>query len=138
MLDIDHERLEFEAKLQKVRDDKDAYIEKAIDYEELLDVYGSKENINIDELEWDNNDYHGFRILENLEWIYEKIISSIDDIKTAGDDKDAIHLNNIGMDILVALIRGIKNESEAMIEREQELINEANNALEFLNLVREK
>ncbi len=70
MLDIDCEKSEFEAKLQKVREDKDAYMEKAINYEELLDVYGSIENIDIDELEWDDNDYRGFLILESMEQVY--------------------------------------------------------------------
>ena len=52
------------------------------------------------------------------------------------DDKKAIHRNNKGMETLVTSIRGIKHESETVIEREQELIKEVNVALKFLDLVR--
>ena len=138
MLEMDHEKEKFEAKLQKALDERSAYIEKALNYEELLDVYGDKENIDFDELEWDDGDIRSIELLENSIWIYERILSTIDDHQNAGDDKKAIHRNNKNAETLVTSIRGIKHESETVIQQEQEMIKEANEALEFLSFIRGK
>ena len=137
MLDMNHEKSKYEAKLQKALNERDTFLEKAVNYEELIDIYGAKENLDFDELEWESDDLRGFEILEKTIWIFEKIISTIDDRQNSGDDKKAIHRNKKNVETLVSSFRGIKHESEAIILREQELIKEANEALEFLSFVRE-
>lgn len=88
MLDMDYERSRFETKLKKYEENLDAYIEKAVNYDELLDIYDSKEDIDTSELMWnDENDERGYKLLLKNIWICEKIISTIDTINSAGDDK---------------------------------------------------
>lgn len=74
--------------LKKYEEDLDAYIEKAINFDELLDIYDSKEDIDTTELIWnDENGERGYQLLLKNIWICEKIISTIDAINSAGDYK---------------------------------------------------
>lgn len=138
MLDLDYEKKKFIAKLETIKEEKSVLIEKADNYEELHEIYGTKDNIDSDELEWDNDNLRAYELLIHNEWIYEKLVTTINDIQSAGDDKKAIHRNNKGIETLITSIKGIKQESEDIISKEQEMIDEANAALEFLSFVREK
>ncbi len=137
MLDMNHEKSKYVEKLKKALNERDTFIEKAANYEELIDIYGTKENLDFDELEREGDDLRGFEILEKTIWIFGKIISTIDDRHNSGDDKKAIHRNKKNAETLVTSFREIKHESEAIILREQELIKEVNEALDFLSFVRE-
>lgn len=139
MLDMDYEKSRFETKLKKYEEDLDAYIEKAVNYYELLGIYDSKEDIDTSELIWnDENDERGYQLLLKNIWICKKIISTIDAINSAGDDQKAIHRNNKSIETLISSIRSIKHKSEDFINREQEMIKESNDALEFLSFARKK
>jgi len=63
-------RAEYELKLQLVSEEKEAFIEAAVNYEDLLEDYGVKADIDDTELLF--NDAKGMRYFENLqstEWL---------------------------------------------------------------------
>ena len=130
---------EYEAKLQKIYDELYDLIECAVNYDELIDTYETKEDIDTYELEWnDALDQRHYDILEHKFWIVKNIISRIDEINAVGDDEKKLHRAKRDIGSLVTEIRRMKKDSNEFIEQEQQMINYVDEALGVLDEVREK
>ena len=138
-MDIEMIKKEYEAKQQKLYDELNRFIEYAINYDDLLDRYESKENIDTYELEWnDAKDQRYYNILERKIWIVDNIISLIDEINDAQEDKKKQHRAKKSIETLVTEFCRFKKESTEIMEREQKMINDINSALDTLDEIRDK
>lgn len=130
-------KAEYEQKQQKLSEEMDRLMEWADNYDELLDIYEDKNNIDVAELEWGNvKDARRFDNIQNLMWVYERIVAMIDEAMAVGDDKKKAHRAKKGVETLIASVRKIKKESNEIIEQEQQVISETNAALDLLDAIR--
>ena len=112
-------------------------MEWADNYDELLENYEDKNDIDVAELEWGNvKDARRFDNLQNLMWVYESIVAMIDEAMAVGDDKKKAHRAKKGVETLITSVRKIKKESNEIIEQEQQVINATNAALNLLDAIR--
>ena len=136
-MDLSAIRTEYIFKQRKLSNDIDDFIEYAINYDELLDFYGEKSEIDLYVLEWDNvQDERYFDILMKESWIIERIIDTIEKILEAGDDNKKKHRLKQSLDSFISSIRKMKKESNEFIEKEQRLLSSTNEALKILDDIR--
>ena len=138
-MEIKEIRAEYESKLQRIFAEIEDFIECAVNYDELLEDYGEKSNIDHEELVF--NDAKDMRYFENLtytSWMLKEIITAIDEFSCVGDDKKKLHRVKKEVEMLITSIRGIKKESKQVIEHEQQVIREVDSALELLNQLRKE
>ena len=129
----------WETKLQQVEDEILELAEHAVNYNDELEFYEEKSEIDLTELEWDSaSDERAFGILQNRKWIYEAMIAAIDEAESAGNDKKKLHTQKKGIEMQISSIRKLKKESNEIIEREQQFICEADSAIDTLNEIRGK
>lgn len=69
-------------------------------------------------------------------WVYERIVSMIDEATDVGDDKKKAHRAKRDVEMLITSVRKIKKESCEIIEKEQQVISETNAALDLLDSLR--
>ena len=130
-------KAEYEQKKQQLSEEVDRLMEWADNYDELLENYEDKNDIDVAELEWGNvKEARHFDNLQNLMWIYESIVAMIDETMGVGDDKKKAHRAKKGVETLIASVRKIKKESNEIIEHEQKVISETNAALDLLDAIR--
>ena len=130
-------KAEYEQKKQQLSEEMDRLMEWADNYDELLDIYEDKNDIDVAELEWGNvKDARHFDNLQNLMWVYERIVAMIDEAMAVGDDKKKAHRAKKGVETLITSVRKIKKESNEIIEQEQQVINATNAALNLLDAIR--
>ena len=129
-------KAEYEQKQQKLSEEMDR-LEWADNYDELLENYEDKNDIDVTELEWGNvKDARRFDNIQNLMWVYERIVAMIDEAMAVGDDKKKAHRAKKGVETLITSVRKIKKESNEIIEQEQQVINATNAALNLLDAIR--
>ena len=103
----------------------------------MLEIYEDKNDIDVAELEWGNVKVaRRFDNLQNLMWVYERIVAMIDEATEVGDDKKKAHRAKKNVETLITSVRKIKRESNEIIEQEQQVINETNAALNLLDAIR--
>ena len=74
-------KMEYDSKKQQLQEKINNFVEHAINYDELIDIYEIKENIDLAELEWDNaQDQRQFDNLQNSVWLVERVIDTIDEV----------------------------------------------------------
>lgn len=130
-------KAEYEQKKQQLSEEMDRLMERSDNYDELLDIYEDKNDIDVVELEWGNvKEARHFDNLQNLMWVYERIVAMIDEAMAVGDDKKKAHLAKKGVETLITSVRKIKKESNEIIEQEQQVINATNAALNLLDTIR--
>ena len=132
-------RAEYELKQQQISNEIELFIEAAINYDELLEDYNDKSDIDYEELIF--NDAKDMRYFENLEstsWMLKQVLEIIDEYIGAGDDKKKAHRAKKEIEMLITSMRGIRKESKEIMEREQQVINEADLALKLLDQLRNK
>ena len=138
-MDCELIKKEYEFKKQQLQEEINSFVEHAINYDELIDCYETKEDIDLAELEWnDAQDWRRFDNLQNLAWIYERIVANIDEMMNLGDDKKKLHNFKKNIETLISSTRKLKKESQAAIECEQHFLDEANSALDLLDKIRGK
>ena len=136
-MDLSVIRAEYEQKQQQLSEEMDRLMEWADNYEELLEFCEDKNDIDPAELEWDTvKDARHFDNLQNLMWVYERIVAMIDEAMAVGDDKKKAHRSKKGVETLITSVRKIKKESNEIIEQEQQVINATNAALNLLDAIR--
>ena len=129
---------EYEAKQQKLYDELYDFMEYAVNYDELIDTYETKENIDTYELEWnDAMDQRHYDIIEHKFWIVKNIISRIDEINALGDDEKKLQRAKRDIGSLVTEIRRMKKDSNEFIEQEQQMINYVDAAIGTLDELRD-
>ncbi len=136
-MDLSVIKTEYEQKTQQFSEEMERLMEWADNYDELLDIYEDKNNIDVAELEWGNvKDVRRFDNIQNLMWVYESIVAMIDEAMGVGDDKKKAHRAKKGVETLITSVRKIKKESNEIIEQEQQVINATNAALNLLDAIR--
>jgi len=132
-------RAEYEIKLQQVSKLKEAFIEEAVNYEDLLEAYGVKADIDDTELIFnDAKDMRYFENLQGTEWMLRQVLELMDEYIAVGDDNKNVHKAKKDLEELITSIRWIKKESKAVIEHEQQVISEVDTVLDLLDQIREK
>ena len=136
-MDLSVIKAEYEQKQQQLFEEMDRLMERADNYDELLDIYEDKNDIDVAELEWGvvKNARH-FDNIQNLMWVYERIVAMIDEAMDVGDDKKKAHRAKKDVETLITSVRKIKRESNEIIEQEQQVISETNAALDLLDAIR--
>ena len=138
-LDFSLVKSDYDAKRQQLIDEMDSLMEHAVNYEEQLELYEEKAEIDWHELEWNTaKDQRHFDDIEHSLLLIDLIIRTVDDVISAGDDKKKVHQVKKEIETLIASIRRKKNESKEVIEREQQVIDEADSALDLLDAIRGK
>ena len=130
-------KAECESRLTRLSEELEDHIERAVNYRDMLSESGDTANVVFDELVW--NDASDQRIAEALQdriRVYEKIIAVYDEIMSLGEEKKRKQRLQKEIETLISSVGRIKHESEAIIEREREIIDEANTALEFIDAMR--
>ena len=136
-MDLSVIKAEYEQKQQQLSEEMDRLMERADNSDELLEIYEDKNDIDIAELEWGYvKDARHFDNLQNLMWVYERIVTMIDEVTAVGDDKKKAHRAKKGVETLITSVRKIKKESNEIIEQEQQVINATNAALNLLDAIR--
>lgn len=136
-MDLEMIRKVYEPKQQKLYDELYDFIECAVNYDELIDTYETKENIDTYELEWnDAKDQRHYDILEQKFWIVKHIISRIDEINAIGDDEKKLQRAKRDLGSIVTEIRRMKKDSNEFIEQEQQMINYVDEAIGTLDEMR--
>ncbi len=136
-MDLSVIKAEYEQKQQLLSEEMDRLMERADNYDELLDIYEDKNDIDVAELAWGIvKDARRFDNLQNLMWIYESIVAMIEEATDVGDDKKKAHRAKKGVETLINSVRKIKKESNEIIEQEQQVISETNAALDLLDSLR--
>ena len=137
-MDLEMIKKEYEAKVQKLSDELYDLMEYAVNYDELIDTYETKENIDTYELEWnDAKDQRHYDILEQKFWIVKHIISRIDEINALGDDEKKLQRAKRDIGSLVTEIRRMKKDSNEFIEQEKQMINYVDAAIGTLDELRD-
>ena len=133
-------RKEYETKQSELTDELYKFVERAVNYDELIETYGSKEDIDKDgELEWnDAKDQRYYDILNKKLWMVENIISMIDEINGINGDKKKLHNAKKSIEEFITSLRYLKKESNEIIEREQNMIDDFNSAIDILDEMRDK
>ena len=130
-------KAEYEQKKQQLSEEMDRLMEWADNYDELLENYEDKNDIDVAKLEWGNvKDARRFDNIQNLMWVYERIVAMIDEAMAVGDDKKKAHRAKKSVETLITSVRRIKKESNEIIEQEQQVINATNAALNLLDAIR--
>ena len=138
-LDFSLVKSDYDAKRQQLIDEMDSLMEHAVNYEEQLELYEEKAEIDWHELEWNTaKDQRHFDDIEHSLLLIDLITRTVDDVISAGDDKKKVHQVKKGIETLITSIRRKKNESKEVIEREQQVIDEADSALDLLDAIRGK
>ena len=138
-LDFSLVKSDYDAKRQQLIDEMDSLMEHAVNYEEQLELYEEKAEIDWHELEWNTaKDQRHFDDIEHSLLLIGLIIRTVDDVISAGDDKKKVHQVKKEIETLITSIRRKKNESKEVIEREQQVIDEADSALDLLDAIRGK
>ena len=131
-------KAELETKKQQILTEIDQFIERAVNFEELIDLYGEKDAIDHYEFEWnDTADQRHFENLEHTLWMIGGVIDTIDELVVAGDDKKKLHVAKKGIETLVTEIRRVKKESKEFIAEEQRVITESDSVLGLLDEIRD-
>lgn len=132
-------KTEYESKKQKLQEEINNFVEHAINYDELIDIYETKENIDLAELEWNNaQDQRQFDNLQNCVWLVERVIDTIDEVTSIDGDRKKAHNTKKGIEMLISSARRLKKESTDFIEQEQKFLIETNSVLELLDAIRGK
>ena len=135
-------RKEFLSKRSKLYDEINHFIENAVnyvDYDFISEPYSREEYNDTVKLEWnDAKDQRYFDILNHKIWVVENIISMIDEINDVNGEKKKQHIAKGAIESLDTGIRLIKEESNELIEREQQMVNDVDSALGFLDVIRDK
>lgn len=138
-MEYDLIKTEYESKKQKLQEEINNFIKYAINYDELIDIYETKENIDLAELEWNNaQDQRQFDILQNSVWLVERVIDTIDEVTSIASDRKKAHNTKKGIEMLISSARRLKKESNDFIEQEQEFLIETDSVLELLDAIRGK
>ena len=128
--------------LSKLYDEINHFIENAVnyvDYDFISEPYTREEYNDTVKLEWnDVKDQRYFDILNHKIWVVENIISTIDRINDIGDDEKKLHRAKMDLGSLDTEFRRIKKESNELIEREQQMVNDVDSALGILDEIRGK
>ena len=136
-MDLSVIKAEYEQKQQQLSEEMDRLMEWADNYDELLENYEDKNDIDVAELEWGTvKEARRFDNIQNLMWVYESIVAMIDEAMGVGDDKKKAHRAKKGVETLITSVRKIKKESNEIIEQEQQVINATNAALNLLDAIR--
>lgn len=136
-MDLSIIKAEYEQKQQQLSEEMDHLMKWADNYDELLEIYETENDIDVAELEWGNaKDARHFDNIQNLMWVYERIVAMIDEAMAVGDDKKKAHRAKKGVETLITSVRKIKRESNEIIEQEQQVISETNAALDLLDVIR--
>lgn len=130
-------KTEYESKKQKLQEEINNFIKYAINYDELIDIYETKENIDLAELEWNNaQDHRRFDNLQNSLFLVEQVIAAIDDTLSIEGDKKKAHNTKKGIEMLISSARRLQKESKDLIDQEQQYLSETNSVLELLDSLR--
>ena len=79
-MDLSVIKAEYQQKQQQLSEEMDRLMERADNYDELLDIYEDKNDIDVAELEWGIvKDARRFDNIQNLMWVYESIVAMIDE-----------------------------------------------------------
>lgn len=136
-MDLSSVKAEYEQKKQQLSEEIDRLMERADNYDELLETYEDKNDIDVTELEWGYvKDARHYDNLQNLMWVYERIVTMIDEVTAVGDDKKKAHRAKKDVETLITSVRKIKRGSNEIIEQEQQVISETNAALGLLDAIR--
>ena len=140
MMDLEMIRKEYEAKQSKLTDERNRFVECAINYDELIERCESIEDIDKDgELEWnDAKDQRRYDILNHELWIFENIISMIDEINDINGDRKKQHRANKSIEEFITSLSDMKKESNEIIEQEQQMIYDVDSAIGVLDEMRGK
>ena len=136
-MDLSVIKAKYEQKKQLLSEEINRLVERADNFDELLEIYEDKNDIDVAELE--GGTVNGARHcdnLQNLMWVYERIVAMIDESMAVGDDKKKAHRAKKGVETLITSVRKIKKESNEIIEQEQQVINATNAALDLLDAIR--
>lgn len=138
MMNLEMIRNEYEAKQSKLTDERNRFVECAINYDDLIERCESIEDIDKDgELEWnDAKDQRYYDILNHKIWIVENIISMIDEINEINGDKKKQHRANKSIEEFITSLRYMKKESNEIIEREQQMTDDVDSAIGILDKMR--
>ena len=139
-MDLEMIRKEYEAKQSKLTDERNRFVECAINYDELIERCESIEDIDKDgELEWnDAKDQRRYDILNHELWIFENIISMIDEINDINGDRKKQHRANKSIEEFITSLSDMKKESNEIIEQEQQMIYDVDSAIGVLDEMRGK
>ena len=66
-------------------------------------------------------------------WLLQQQWLMLDEVLKSGDDKKAAHRNKKQVEMLIRRIRELKHESQKVIEKEQQVINMADDGLKLLD-----
>lgn len=132
-------KMKYDSKKQQLQEKINSFVERAINYDELIDIYEIKENIDLAELEWNNaQDQRQFDNLQNSVWLVERVIDTIDEVTSIDGDGKKAHNTKKGIEMLISSARRLKKESTDFIEQEQKFLIETNSVLELLDTIRGK
>lgn len=141
-MDLEMIRKEYVSKRTKLYDEINHFIENAVnyvDYDFISEPYTREEYNDTVKLEWnDAKDQRYFDILNHKIWVVENIISMIDKINDVNGDKKKQHIAKRLIESLDTEFRRIKKESNKLIEREQQMVNDVDSALGILDEIRGK
>ena len=119
----------------KIKVEIDAFIEVAVNYEDLLEISKDKEFIDREDLVFnDTKDKRYYENLNDLFVVYEKLIECFE-ILNKIDDKKEIHRQEKNIEELISEIRSLKKTSRRIIEQENELITNLDNVIDSVNRI---
>lgn len=81
----------------------------------------------------ENREYDNF---EHKYWMLQQLWLMLDEVIKCGDDKKAAHRNKKQIEVLITSIRHYKHESQEVIEKEQQVIDMADDGLKLLEELR--
>ena len=119
----------------KIKAKIDAFIEVAVNYEDLLEISKDKELIDREDLVFnDTKEKRYYENLNDLFVVYEKLIECFE-ILNKIDDKKEIHRQEKNIEELISEIRSLKKTSRCIIEQENELIMNLDNVIDCVNRI---
>ena len=136
-MDIMKIRIEYEAKKRQISKEIDRFLEKATNYEELIESYGEKSLIHYEALEFSSTEET--RYFDNLQitaWMIRQVLVLCAVYGGMNDDERKSHMAKKALDTLMGLIGNVKKISNMVIEREQRVINEADLVLNLVSQCR--
>lgn len=122
------------AKKAQLHQELQDYIEQAINYDELIEAYGDKDNISRMDLLWNSsNDQRYYDTLNQMLYITDSIIDIVGSMDDIGNDKKKLHNAKKKIESCISDFRHIRKESKKIVEQEETLVSEVNDALDLLD-----
>jgi len=133
-MDILSVRTEYEAKKRRIAKEIDCFLEKATNYEELIESYGEKSLIHYEALEFNTTEEtRYFDNLQSTAWMIRQVLVLCAVYGGMNDEERKSHMTKKALNTLMGLIRNVKKISNMVIEREQRVINEADLVLNLVS-----